>query len=358
MLLKNFLRCCKRASFIYLEYCKVYCKIIRFHEGACQGGADIGSDNPGFDGMGGKMSTAGSLKKEVIGNACIMLATIFWGVNYAFTKALIPQWMSAEAVSAARILGGCALFWLTSFFMRCEKLDSESMIRAALSGLALFSCIYLFVVALKYGSAIDISIIMTLQPVFVILIEVIFLRRRPKLLEYLGMLLSLAGAVVIILVGSKNVQAASNYLLGDALAVVAGICFASYLVILAKPTAKYKPVSLLRWVFLFSAMPALFLIRSFYAMPLLESSSIVPWLEIGFIVAGPTYLAYLLNQPAVHDIGPVLSALYQYLVPVVAAISAVLLGVDSLRWQQVVAMAIIVIGMIVTNLGKKNGYKA
>lgn len=293
------------------------------------------------------------LRRELIGNGCIMAATIFWGVNYAFTKALVPAWMSAEAVSAVRLLGGCLLFWITSFFLHCEKLDSGSMIRSVFSGLALFGCIYLFVVALKYGSAIDISIIMTLQPVFVIAIEVLFLHRRPSALEYIGMAVSLAGAVMIILCGSNGAQAAGNYLLGDLLAICAGICFAAYLVILAKPTARYRPVSLLRWVFLYSAIPSLFLVPSFFNMPLLYCDSAAPWLEIAFILIGPTYLAYLLNQPAIHDIGPVLAALYQYLVPVVAAISAVLLGVDSLRWQQVVAMAIIIGGMATTNMGKK-----
>ena len=292
------------------------------------------------------------VKKAVVGNVCIFIATIFWGVNYAFTKALIPEFMSSGNVSACRLLGGALLFWLASLFVKCEKLDRDSMIRAFLSGvIGLFGCIYLFVLALDYGSAIDISIIMTLQPVYVVLIEVIFLKRRPSLMEYAGMGLSLIGACVIILCGHRA-AGASNFLLGDFLAILAGICFAGYLVVLAKPTAKYKPVSLLRWVFLYSAMPAAFLVAGLFEMPLLHTEAAAPWLEIAFIVLGPTFLAYLLQQPAIHDIGAVLDALYQYLVPVVAAISAVWMGVDKLRWEQVAAMAIIIAGMILTNIGK------
>lgn len=294
-----------------------------------------------------------AMEKALIGNACIMLATIFWGVNYAFTKALIPDFVSAQALAGCRILGGCILFWFTSFFLSCEKLDRSSMIRSIWSGICLFFCLYLFVIALKYGSAIDISIIMTLQPVYVILIEVIFLHRRPSLLEYSGMGISLVGAILIVLVGSSNPQVASQPILGDVLAICAGISFAAYLVILAKPTERYKPVSLLRWVFLYASIPALFLIPQIMGMPLISSPEWVAWLELLFIVVCPTYLAYLLNQPAMHDIGPVLAALYQYLVPVVAAISAVLLGVDSLRWSQAFAMAIIIAGMIMTNKGKE-----
>lgn len=294
-----------------------------------------------------------SVEKALIGNASIMLAAIFWGVNYAFTKALIPEWMSAQALSGCRVLGGCGLFWLTSLFVRCEKLDRDSMIRAVWSGLCLFFCLYLFVVALKYGSAIDISIIMTLQPVFVILIEIIFVRRRPSLLEYAGMAVSLAGAILIVLSGGNRSRAATNPLLGDGLAIAAGVCFAAYLVILARPTDKYKPVSLLRWVFLYASIPALYLVPGIVEMPLLRSAQLAPWLEFAFIIICPTYLAYLLNQPAMHDIGPVLASLYQYVVPIIAAIAAALLGVDSPKWSQGFAMAIIIAGMIMTNMGKK-----
>lgn len=301
------------------------------------------------------MALAKKYDKALIGNACILLATIFWGVNYAFTKALIPEWTSAPALAGCRILGGCALFWLTALFVRNEKLDSSSMRRSIWSGLFLFLCLYLFVISLKYGSAIDISIIMTLQPVFVILIEVIFLKRRPALLESIGMAVSLAGAILITLAGGASGHAASNPILGDALAIAAGVSFASYLVILAKPTQKYSPVSLLRWVFLYASLPSLCLLPDMAEMPILRSPDWAAWLELAFIVVCPTYLSYLLNQPAMHDIGPVLAALYQYFVPVVAAISAVLLGVDSLRWSQGIAMAIIIGGMIMTNMGKRRG---
>lgn len=294
-----------------------------------------------------------SYRKALIGNACIMLATIFWGVNYAFTKALIPDWAGAQAIAGCRILGACLLFWLTSLFVHCEKLDRDSMIRSIWSGLSLFCCLYLFVLSLGYGSPIDISIIMTLQPVFVILIEIIFLKRRPSLLESAGLVVSLAGAILIVLAGHPDTHLASNPLLGDGLAIVSGIAFSAYLVILAKPTLKYRPVSLLRWVFLYASIPALFLLPDISAMPLLRAPALVPWLELLFIVVCPTYLSYLLNQPAMHDIGPVLAALYQYVVPVVAAVSAVLLGVGTLDWSQVLAMTIIVCGMIMTNLGKK-----
>lgn len=297
--------------------------------------------------------TKNSLAKILYGNACILTATIFWGVNYPFTKALIPDFMSSEGVAAFRVLGGCLLFWLSSLFIKGDKIEKQDFLKIIIGGaLGLFGCIYLFVVALDYGSAIDIAIIMTLQPAFVMLIEVIFLHRRPDVTEYIGLAVSFIGAALIILTGQSGSGHANDLLLGDFFAVCAGICFAIYLVILQKPTQKYKPISLLRWVFLFAALPGLFLVPDLPSMAIWKADELVPWFEIGFIVLCPTFLAYLLVQPASKAIGSVLVALYQYLTPVVAALAAIWMGVDHLRWAQVLAMLVIIGGMLLTNWGK------
>ncbi|MEZ3589732.1 MAG: DMT family transporter [Muribaculaceae bacterium] len=294
----------------------------------------------------------------LIGNGCILLATIFWGVNVSVTKALIPDWMTSEGISAVRLVGGCLLFWVASLFMRCGRIARHDWLRLILGGgVGLFAFIYLFVLSLRYGNPIDISIIMTLPPVFVILMGVIFEHRRPSLIEYAGVVVSFVGAAIVIL-DSGNTKAGSDNLLGDILAVASTICYAFYLVILERPSHTYRPVTMLRWVFLFAAIPALFLIPGMQDMPILHTTDVTPWMEIAFILFCPTFIAYFLVQPAIKSIGSELVSLYQYLLPVFATISAVLMGLDRLRWMQVVAMGIIIIGMVLTNIGKKRRVNA
>ncbi|MBD5641721.1 MAG: EamA family transporter [Desulfovibrio sp.] len=290
----------------------------------------------------------------LLGNACILLATIFWGVNVAVTKALIPEWMSANAISAVRLLGGCALFWIASLAFHCKPVDKEDWPRIILGGaVGLFAFIFLFVLSLRYGSAIDISIIMTLPPMFVILMGVLFAHQRPAMLEYAGMVVSFIGAVIVIVSGGGGGHAASDPILGDCLAIASCVCYAFYLFILQKPSRKYKPITLLRWVFLFAAIPGLCLLPGMRDLPLWHADSAIPWLEIGFILFCPTFFAYFLVQPAIRNIGAELVSLYQYLLPVFAAITAVLMGLEQLLWTQVAAMAVIVAGMLLTNIGKK-----
>lgn len=287
------------------------------------------------------------------GNICILIAAIFWGLNVSFTKALIPEWMTSDGITVVRLIGGCILFWIVSLFIKTDKIARQDWLKIVAGGVVgLFGFISLFVTSLRYGNPIDISIIMTIPPVFVILIGVIFQHRRPSAIEYVGVVVSFVGALIVILSG-KGGKAGSDNMLGDILAVLSTICYALYLVLLEKPSKTYKPVSLLRWVFLFAAIPALIFVPGMQKEAILTTTAAVPWLEIGFILLCPTFIAYFLVQPAIKSIGSELVSLYQYLVPVFATISAVVMGLDHLKWIQVVAMAVIVGGMVLTNLGKK-----
>ncbi|MCH5235227.1 MAG: EamA family transporter [Muribaculaceae bacterium] len=298
-----------------------------------------------------------------IGNLCILIAVIFWGVNVSVTKALIPEWMTAYGIIIVRLIGGAICMWIASLFVKTSKILKGDWIKLILGGaIGLFLFIFLFILSLKYGNPIDISIIMTLPPVFVILINVIFLKQRPYWIEYLGVVVSFIGAAIVILGGvshhsDMHEHTARGNIIGDILAIVSTICYAFYLVIVVGPTKTYKPITMLRWVFLFSAIPACALIPFATHEPILHTTKAVPWIEIAFILFCVTFIAYFLVEPAIKYIGSELVSIYQYLLPVFATISAVLMGLAHLRWLQVIAMGIIVAGMVLTNIGKKHRKK-
>lgn len=244
--------------------------------------------------------------------------------------------------------------WAASLFVHCDRIARGDWKKLVLGGVVgLFGFLFLFVKSLKYANPIDVSIIMTLPPMFVILMGVLFQHKRPSLMEYAGIAVSFAGAAVVILAAGGDGTAGKDNLLGIILAILSCVCYAFYLMIVEGPSHTYRPVTMLRWVFLFAAVPGLLLVPGFDRMPIIHTSEIVPWVEIGFILLCPTFIAYFLVQPAVKDIGSEMVSLYQYLLPVFATISAVLMGLDKLKWVQVLAMVIIVGGMVLTNIGKK-----
>ncbi|MCM1290990.1 MAG: DMT family transporter [Prevotella sp.] len=300
-----------------------------------------------------KKSSDKNVNNFLFGNSCILIAAIFWGINVSAIKALIPEWMSADGISAVRLIGACVLFWIVSLFIKNDKILKDDWIKLILGGfIGLFGFIYLFVTSLRFANPIDVSIIMTLPPIFVILIGVLFRHQHPSTLEYVGVGVSFIGAFIVIWSGNSG-KAGPDNLLGDLIAVASTVCYAVYLVILEGPTNTYKPVTMLRWVFLFGAIPAICLVPGMQHEAILHTTKAVPWIEILFILFCPTFLAYFLVQPAMKRIGSELVSIYQYLVPVFATISAVLMKIDKLQWVQVIAMIVIVAGMIFTNIGKR-----
>ena len=84
-----------------------------------------GSRTPSPSSQQSPLSPQGSNSKKgfLIGNLCILVATIFWGVNVSVTKALIPEWMSAYGIIVVRLVGGCVLMWIASLFIHCAKIQ-------------------------------------------------------------------------------------------------------------------------------------------------------------------------------------------------------------------------------------------
>ena len=293
----------------------------------------------------------------LLGSLCMLLATIFWGVNIPVVKALVPEWMSANAVTAVRIIGACLLFWISSIFVKTTKIDRQDWWRLIVGGaVGLFAFIFLLNFSLKYANPIDVSIIMTLPPVFVILIGVIFQGRRPSMIEYIGVGVAFIGALIVILCGKSGAKGSDN-LLGDIIALASTVCYSVYLVITEKPSHTYRPVTMLRWTFLFASVPAVFLIPSLLDMPIVHTTETSAWVEASFILLCPSFLAYFLLSKALKGIGSELVSLFQYLLPVFATIASVLMGLDKLHWIQVLAMAIIIGGMALTNIGKRRRQK-
>lgn len=286
------------------------------------------------------------------GNLCILIATIFFGVNIPVVKLLVPQWASANDITVFRIVGACIVFWTASLLRPQQKLARGDYSKVFLGGgLGLFAFIMLFNMSLRYGDPIDISIIMTLPPLMVILIGILFRHYRSSLLEWAGALLALAGAVMVIVCGHARESGTDN-LVGNLLAVASALCYSLYLIALEKPSHTYKPVSLMRWVFLAASVPALVLIPAMHRAPIFINPEPTPWLLVAFIVLCPTFLAYLLINPAIRLIGSEIVSLYQYLVPVVATIATVAMGLSHLHVEQVVAMLVIIAGMGLTVMAK------
>lgn len=298
-------------------------------------------------------SASGKSKLSTIiqGNLLALSAAICWGLNEPANKTLIPDWISASGVALSRIFGATVIIWIISLFVKREKILHSDWKLLWWAGLMMVGFVYVFSLAFNTASAIDIAIILTFQPMLVVLINAIFKHQKVSKLEILGLVIAFGGAILVILAGG-NLD--NGRLIGDFFAVICAITYASYLVIIEGPSKRYGTVNLMKWIFLFTAIISLPLI--FTLSPDMKILTHTKWLPVAlllFIVLFPTVYCYIVTPPSIKMIGSGLFSLYQYLVPVITCVVSIIFKIDTFHWYQPVSLVIIVGGVVLANYAKE-----
>lgn len=291
--------------------------------------------------------------KLLSGHLAMFFSTLFFGLNIPVLKFLMPEWLSGVDATFFRVVGATILFWIVSLFVKNDKIEKGDRLLILFSGMfGLFFFLYLFNLGVEYSSPIDISIIMTTPPVLVVIFSSILFKTKISKLKILGVIVSLAGALMLILMGHG--EGGTRSLKGNIFGVLSAISYACYLISIKKTSAKYKPITLLRWTFLScSIMTIPFTLMQVEIAPIWHNAPTEPILLLASVILFPTFISYLLIPIAVKRIGHELVSMYQYLIPVVATAAAVIMKLDKLHWDQPIAAVIIVLGVYITSIANK-----
>ncbi len=253
-----------------------------------------------------------------------------------------------------RVSGAMVLFWFISLFYKAEKVDRKDwwrFIACAIFGMVLN--MNTFFKGLELSTPINSSVIITLSPVFLLVLSAFVLKERITLLKGLGVFLGLVGALVLILFGVKSQANAPNIPLGNLLFLVNALSYACYLVFVKKLVGKYKPITLLKYLFLIAFIINIPIGGSQLSEVVwsgLDFSSI--W-KIAFVVIATTVLTYLFNIYALKQLSPSTIGVFIYLQPLVAAIYAMVTGADQLTTLRIIAATLIFAGVYLATRKKK-----
>lgn len=288
------------------------------------------------------------------GHTYMFIATLFFSMNFLALKYLLPTWMSGYDATFFRIVGALVLFWITSLFVKGNKIEKKDAMTILMSGLfGLFPFMIFFNMAIEYSSVIDVSIIMTTPPVIIAIASIFVYKTKISLKNGIGLFLSIGGAIFLILIGGSN-QTADRSLMGNIFAIISACCYAFYLMSLKKCSEKYHPISLLKWVFLAATLGAIPLgVIFLHKAPIMHHPDSSALLVLAFVILFPSFLSFLLIPPAIHKIGHQLVSMYQDLIPVLATIMAISLKMAKLYWDQPVAIVIILIGVYISSSAVK-----
>lgn len=253
--------------------------------------------------------------------------------------------INGVSMAAFRLCGAALLFWVTSLAMprqKVERGDWKHLILMSLCGMGINQ--FCYVTGVQYTSPTNACVITTSSPVFTFALSAIFLHAAVNARKIIGLALAATGALVLIL-GSQLQGGLSGNPLGDSLCLLSQLAASCYFVFFSVVIKKYHPIILMRWLFSISAI---------LTAPIwMHEICTLPWRELGtaeicgslYVVLFGSFVSYLLMIVGQRHLEASTVAAYNYTQPVIAATVGILLGLDVLTWQKVVAVLFIAAGV-------------
>ena len=287
------------------------------------------------------------MKPNLQAHLALFAANLIYGINYTVAKDVMPAYIGPAGFVLLRVVGALLLFWLSGMFYQKEKIDKKDFRKLIVCGLfGVAANQTLFFQGLNLTSPINASIIIVATPILVLVFATIIIKEKITSNKVIGVLMGICGALMLIFLKPENIgKLGVGNALGD-LFILLNACSYAIFLVMAKPLMKkYKPLTVIKWVFLFGTI---FVIPMGVWEAAIVNYQIIPfkiWLEIFFVIIFVTYLAYLLNIFALQTLSSAVVSAYIYLQPIFGAIIALTLAKDELNWIKILSAILIFVGV-------------
>jgi drug/metabolite transporter (DMT)-like permease len=278
----------------------------------------------------------------------IFVSHVLFAGNYIASKELMPHTLTPVSLTAWRIAGASLLFFIVGFFQR-EKIERGDIFKLSICGLiGVTMNQFLFLLALSYTSPIDASIIVTVNPVVVLLLSVIILREKITGNKVFGIIIGASGALLLIVTSGFDKMGSGSWI-GNLILFVNTIGYSVYLILIKPLMGKYKATTVMKWVFLFGLLTFLpFGYKGFITINFSIISGL-HWAILAYVVIGATFLAFLMNMYGLKFVKPLTNSIYIYFIPVITTLLAILLGRDKPTIIDFISAALVFFGVFLVS---------
>lgn len=282
-------------------------------------------------------------------HSALLLVAIIYGANYSIAKVALPDYLMPFGFILLRISCATILFWILDFFTSFEKIENKKdfflLLVCAVFGVAANQL--LFFNGLSLTNPINASVIMTTSPIMVLLTAFIMKQERLTLIKVIGVII--AGIGAYLLVTKDGISLSNGTFLGDLFILLNGTSYAIYLVLVKPLMAKYKAITVIKWLFLFGMIYTLPFGLGGLSTVEWSTIPIEVWLSIVYVVLGATFIVYLLNIWALKFVNASIVGIYIYLQPVVSTITAITFRGDQLDITTVFCSLMIMLGVFIVS---------
>lgn len=289
------------------------------------------------------------MKSTTKAHIAVLLTNFFFATNLSLVKHVSPSLVGPYGVNLFRVGITLALFWLLWAFSTSpagiDKKDIPRFLACALTGVAINQL--LFIKGLTITSTLHAALLMLCTPLLISVLALWWLREQFSWQKATGLLLGIAGALLLIL--SRDASGIAS-IKGDLLILVNAISYAIYFILVKPLMNRYAPLHVIRWVFTFGLI--LIVPFSWHDVWVMDVSAAQPsqWAALASVVICGTFLTYSFNTYALKHLGAGITGSYIYTQPIFAAIIAALFLQENFSWEKAGAGLLIFAGVFLSGI--------
>ncbi|MEQ9402764.1 MAG: DMT family transporter [Cyclobacteriaceae bacterium] len=274
----------------------------------------------------------------------LTLVSLLYGINYSVLKIVVPEYLGPYGFIVYRVSISAAIFWIIHFSTReliNWKEDGWRLALCALTGVAVNQL--LFYKGISLTSAVNGSIIMTLTPIIVLVWAALLIGEKITRRKIAGVLIGLIGAIIIIY-QTDSIDSSGNWR-GDLLILLNGSSYACYLVIVKPLMKKYRPMTVVTWIFTIGTIIVLPVGFSEAAEVTISALPAKVFYSMAYAIVGVTVIVYFLNAWTLIRVNASVVGAFIYLQPIFATLTAILFFGEIFLLKHLIASAFIFFGV-------------
>lgn len=283
-------------------------------------------------------------------NTLLLTMVVIWGVNFSVLK-LGTQYLAPVPFNGLRLLLAAAVLGAIAVATRRDRMptraDAVRMVLLGVIGHGLYQL--LFIQGIARSTAGTAALVMAAGPAFTGVVGRLFRVEHPSRMAWLGIALQLTGMAGVVFGGARAAATTESATrLGPLFVLGAALTWAFYVVLLKPLAERVDPIQLSAWtlvggVLTLGLLAVPDLVRLDYAA--LPAGA---WFAVLYSGLLAMVVAYLFYYRGVRTVGPVRTAMFSNLQPIVALIVAFLVFNERPGPFQLAGAALIAAGLIVS----------
>lgn len=286
----------------------------------------------------------------------MLLAPLFWGGAFGSTKHVLTE-LPPLTIAAVRFLCAGVLMMLWAIWRgewQWPVVRDSWLGLLGLGIVGIFGYNALFNIGMQYTSAINGALVIVANPVTTSLVAVLFLGEHWSLRQGVGAALSFLGVLIVITRGDLSTLFSLSLNKGDLILLAAVLTWTSYASLGKIVMRRISPtlataVSMLAGglLLLLSSLPE----RGWEKLP---GISLQVAAELAYLAIFASFIAFLVFNIGVREIGAGKASAYINLMPVAAVMIAALLYGEVVTRAHIIGMAFVMTGVLLTTRGSAN----